>query len=118
MNYSFPFKIDKNGNTATVNDETHIKQMIEQILFTSPGERVNRPDFGCGLNQLVFASNSDELVISTQFLVQGSLQKWLGDLVTVESVMIKNDESKLVITIQYRIKNKSVSNVSQFTTEA
>jgi phage baseplate assembly protein W len=118
MHYAFPFSIEKNGTTARVDDETHIKQMIEQILFTSPGERVNRPDFGCGLNQLVFASNSDELVISTQFLVQGSLQKWLGDLITVESVMIKNNESKLVITIQYRIKNKSVSTVAQFVTEA
>ncbi|MDH3657592.1 MAG: GPW/gp25 family protein [Nitrosopumilus sp.] len=117
MHYNFPFQIDKNGNTATVDNDIHIKQMIEQILFTSPGERVNRPDFGCGLNQLVFASNSDELVISTQFLVQGSLQKWLGDLITVESVMIKNDESKLVITVQYKIKNKSASTVAQFTTE-
>lgn len=117
MQYHFPFKIDKNGCTATVDHETHVKQMMEQILFTSPGERVNRPDFGCGLNHLVFASNGDELVISTQYLVQGSLQKWLGDLITVESVLIKNNESKLIITIQYRIKNKSTSDVAQFTTE-
>lgn len=117
MHYSFPFQIDKNGKTTTVDDETHIKQMIEQILFTSPGERVNRPDFGCGLNQLVFASNSDELVISTQFLVQGSLQKWLGEFITVESVKITNNESKLVITIQYRLKDKPTSTVVQFSTE-
>jgi Baseplate wedge protein gp25 len=64
--------------------------MIEQILFTDLGERVNRPTFGSGINQLVFAPNSNELAAATQLLVQGALQQWLADLIHVESVAVKN----------------------------
>ena len=80
MNVNFPYKIDGQGRTATTSDDKHIRHLIEQVLFTSPGERVNRPDFGSGLLQLVFAPGSDELVATTQFLVQSTLQQWLGDL--------------------------------------
>ena len=66
--------------------DDHIRDLIEQVLFTAPGERVNRPNFGSGLLQLVFAPNSDELAAATQFLVQGALQQWLGDLIQVEGV--------------------------------
>lgn len=118
MDFNFPFKIDKKINkTATTDYDSHIKQLIELILFTSPGERVNRPTFGSGLNQMVFAPNSDEIATATQFLIQGALQQWLGDLIKVESVLVKNNDSKLNVTVQYIIKTSQQRHVSEFPKE-
>lgn len=86
---AYPYHIDNTGRTADVDYDQHIRQLIEQLLFTSPGERVNRPDFGTGLSQMVFAPNSDELATATEYLVQGALQQWLAELIHVESVQIK-----------------------------
>ena len=80
MNIAYPFHIDGRGRTADADNEEHIRQMIEQLLFTSPGERVNRPDFGTGLMQLIFAPNSPELAAATEFTVQGALRQWLGEV--------------------------------------
>lgn len=115
LNYNFPFKIDaKTNKTSTTDYDSHIRQLIEVVLFTSPGERVNRPTFGSGLNQLIFAANSDELSTATQFLVQGALQQWLGHLIKVESVVVKNDDSKLNISIQYVVNTDQQRHVSEF----
>jgi phage baseplate assembly protein W len=92
MNIDFPLKFDNRGRTALTDDEAHVRDMIEQVLFTSPGERVNRPDFGSGLMQLVFAPNSTELAATTQLLVQGALQQWLGDLIQVHSVQVEGED--------------------------
>ena len=81
MNIDFPLHLDGGGRTATTDDDDHIRDMIEQVLFTNPGERVNRPDFGSGLLQLVFAPNSTELAAALQFTIQAALQRWLGDLI-------------------------------------
>ena len=75
--FDFPYHIDGRGRTAETDEDDHIRDMIHQVLFTNPGERVNRPDFGCGVGQLVFMPNSDALAAATQFLVQGSLTRWL-----------------------------------------
>jgi uncharacterized protein len=75
--------------------------MIYQVLFTSPGERVNRPDFGCGLLQLVFEPNSEALATATQFLVQGALQRWLADVIQVEQLGITSEEERLMVDIIY-----------------
>ena len=83
MEIDFPFYIDRGGRTATTDEGDHLRDLIEQVLFTTPGERVNRPDFGSGLLQLVFAPNSDELAATLQFTVQASLQQWLGDRLEV-----------------------------------
>lgn len=115
VQYNFPFKIGSDGRTATTSDEEHIRQLIEQVLFTSQGERVNRPDFGSGLNQLVFAPYNDELITATQFLVQGSLQRWLGDLIHVDLVQIQNRDSVLSISVRYIILKNSVQQTIQFT---
>jgi hypothetical protein len=80
MNIDFPYKFDHRGRTSETDYEDHIRDMIEQVLFTSPGERVNRPSFGSGLLQLVFAPNSEELAGTTQFLVQGALQELMASL--------------------------------------
>jgi phage baseplate assembly protein W len=101
---AFPFQVTPHGRVASATWEQHVEQMIEQVLFTAPGERVNRPDFGCGVMQLVFAAESDALVTATQFLVQGSLQRWLGDLIVVNAVVVQAQESTFAITVQYTLR--------------
>src|SRR4028118_1316131 len=86
MNIDFPFHFDARERTALTGDDDHIRDMIEQLLFTNPGERVNRPDFGSGLLQMVFAPNSPEIAAALQFTVQASLQQWLGDVIQGHSL--------------------------------
>src|SRR5215218_669812 len=119
INFNYPYKIDnKSGRTADIDDEErHIYQLIEQVLFTTMGERVNRPTFGTGINQLVFAPNSDQLATATQFLVQSSLQQWLGNLIRVELVSVESIESSLTISIQYSIIKNQERQVQTFTKE-
>lgn len=117
MNIDYPFHFDGRGRTAQAGDDDHIRDLIEQVLFTSPGERVNRPDFGCGLMQLVFAPNSGELATATQYLVQGSLQRWLGELIQIQAVDVTSDNSTLEVTVQYIIKRNQESHTEQFTRE-
>jgi hypothetical protein len=117
MEIAYPFRIDGRGRVAETSYEAHVRQMIEQVLFTNPGERVNRPDFGCGLLQLVFAPNSEELASATQFLIQGALETWLGDVITLEAVQVVADEARLVITIQYLIRETQQRQVSRFSRE-
>jgi phage baseplate assembly protein W len=114
MNVDFPFRFDGRGRTATTTDEEHIRDLIEQVLFTAPGERVNRPTFGSGLMQLVFAPNSDELAAATQFLVQGALQQWLGDTIQVESVQVDSQDTTLRVTVQYVIRRSQTRQVAEF----
>jgi phage baseplate assembly protein W len=104
MNLDFPYRFDGAGRTATATDDQHIRDLIEQVLFTSPGERVNRPDFGSGLQRLVFAPNSDELATAAQFLVQASLQQWLGDLIQVDEVQVESEESELRVAVLYTVR--------------
>lgn len=116
--YNFPYKIDGRGHTAIANEEHHIKQLIEQVLFTSLGERVNRPTFGSGISQLLFAPNSNELAAATQFMVQGALQQWLGNIIHVEAVKISNEESTLHVLVQYVIKRNQQRQETEFIREA
>lgn len=103
MQIRYPFGFDGHGRTATADDAAHIRQMIEQILFTNPGERVNRPDFGSGLLQLVFAPNSDALAAALKANVQGALQLWLGDVIDVRDLDVENRDSTLTVTVKYAI---------------
>ncbi len=114
MNIDYPFHFDDRGRTAATNDDDHIRDMIEQVIFTAPGERVNRPNFGSGLMQLVFQPNSDELAATTQFLVQGALQQWLGDLIEVSDVTVESDDSSLNVTVQYTIRRTKQRQSVQF----
>jgi phage baseplate assembly protein W len=79
----YPFHFDSRGRTAVSNKEDHIRDMIEEFIFTSPGERVNRPDFGSGIMQMVFAPNSPELATALQYTIQAGLQQYLGDLIVL-----------------------------------
>jgi len=115
MNIDFPYAFDNRGRTSDTTADDHIRDLIEQVLFTSLGERVNRPTFGCGLNQLVFAPNSPELAAATQFLVQGALQQWLGDLIVVESVQVESEDASLRVTISYVVRRTQTRKTSEFT---
>lgn len=115
MNIDFPFDFDGRGRTAETAYDDHIRDLIEQVLFTAPGERVNRPTFGTGLLQLVFAPNSPELAAATQFLVQGNLQQWLGDLIEVQSVAVQAIDSTLQVQVQYSIRRTQAAQTAQFT---
>lgn len=110
----YPLRFDDHGHTAETDRDDHIRDMIEQILFTSPGERVNRPDFGCGIQRQVFAPNSDALVAATQLMVQGALQQWMGDLIEVEGVDVQNDDSSLVVLVQYTVRLTQQRRIDQF----
>ena len=114
MHIGHPFQINGSGRTNVANDDDHIRQLIEQVLFTMPGERVNQPDFGSGLMQLVFGAPNDELVAATQFLIQGSLLQWLGELIEVEGVDVSDREGKLEITVHYTVRRNQQPQVAHF----
>jgi phage baseplate assembly protein W len=115
MSLDFPFQIDSRGRTAQTTDDDHIRDLIEQVLFTGPGERVNRPAFGSGLLQLVFMPTSDELATATQFLIQGALQQWLGDVVQVEAVAVERDDAAIRVNVQYVVRRTQERQVAQLT---
>ena len=114
MNVDFPFAFDGRGRTATTGVEDHARDLIEQVLFTLPGERVNRPDFGSGLLQLTFAPLSDELAAATQMLVQGALEQWVGDLVAVERVEVTASDSTLAVIVQYVVQRTGERRTDRF----
>lgn len=115
MNIDFPFQFDARGATATVGTDAHIRDMIEQLLFTNHGERVNRPDFGSGLVQLIFAPNSPELAAALQVTVQAELQRWLGDVIDVVNLEVESQEATLRILIQYVVKRTGAPQSVVFT---
>lgn len=104
MNIDFPFHFDARGRTASTTGDDHIRDMIEQLLFTNPGERVNRPDFGSGLLQMVFAPNSTELASALQFTMQAALQRFLGDLIDLRQLEVTAQEATLSVVVSYVIR--------------
>jgi phage baseplate assembly protein W len=114
MNVDYPYNIDASGRTARTGDEDHIRDMIEAVLFTAQGERVNRPTFGSGLMQLVFAPSGDEMATATQYLVQSALQQWLGDLIIIEDVQVNSQDSRLEVIIQYIVRQDQERQTARF----
>jgi uncharacterized protein len=97
------------GRTARRDDNAHARDMLELVLFTAPGERLNRPDFGCGLNQLVFLGNSPELALSVDLTVRGAVQRWLSGVLTLEELSVRSDDATLVIDMTYRLHSSGES---------
>ncbi len=114
MNIDFPFHFDNRGRTATTDDNDHIRDMIEQFLFTNAGERVNRPDFGSGLMQMIFAPNSPELASTLQFTVQAGLQQWLGDVIEVQALEVVSEDAKLRVDIGYMVRRTRETRTTTF----
>jgi phage baseplate assembly protein W len=100
----FPYHLDASGQTAETDYEDHVRDLIEQLVLTSPGERVNRPDFGSGLLQLVFAPTSPEIAAALQFTVQAALQRWLGDVIDVRDLAVESEDSTLRVRIEYALR--------------
>ena len=111
----FPYRFDGRGRTATTNRENHIRDLIEQVLFTSPGERVMRPDFGSGLLALVFEPNSTGLTATTQMLLQGALQQHLSHLIAVQGVEVLHDDGALRVNVRYTMLLDRTTHSASFT---
>lgn len=109
----YPFQFGNQGRTAQTDTTGYIRDLIEQVLLTAPGERVMRPDFGSGVMQLVFAAASPEVAATVQFLVQGSLQQWLSDVIIVESVEVQSQDGALLITVHYIERRSQARGVAQ-----
>lgn len=115
MNLAYPFQVDGRGRTAAAADDAHIREMIEQLLFTNPGERANRPDFGSGLLQTVFQPNSPELAAALQFTLQAALQQYLGDLIQVDAVQVESDDNQLRVMVRYMVRRTQQPQTAAFT---
>ena len=113
-NLDFPFHFDRRGATALADERKHVRDLIEQLIFTSPGERVNRPDFGSGVLQLIFAPNSPELAATVQFTLQAALQRWLGDVIELRAVEVSALDSTLTIALAYAIRRTGELQSAQF----
>ena len=114
MYVDFPYQFDGYGRTGQTGLQDYISQLVEQVLFTSPGERVNLPAFGSGLLQLPFAPNSVEMAAATQFTVQAALQKWLGNYVKVQSVVATAEDAVLTVSVTYTPLSSDVSQIQTF----
>jgi phage baseplate assembly protein W len=116
MDLAFPYQLAFTGHTDE-QPADHIRDLIEQVLFTNPGERVNRPDFGTGLLEFIFGAESDELVAALQFMIQGALQQWLGEVIDVEGVVVQRQETALQVTVQYVERRTQQRRQAQFKRE-
>jgi uncharacterized protein len=115
MNIDYPFHFDSRGRTATTTDDEHIRDMLEELIFTNPGERINRPDFGSGVLQLLFAPNSPELAAALQFMMQAAIQRWLGDLIELKTLQVDSVDATLSIDVQYVIRRTNQTQTATFT---
>lgn len=116
MNVDFPYHVDGRRRTAGAGHDDHLRDLIEQVLFTTPGERVMRPDFGSGLLRLVFEPGGPELVAATQHIVLGALQQELGHLIALGSVEVAQEEGTLRVAVSYvelRTQERSTATFSR-----
>jgi phage baseplate assembly protein W len=114
VDIDFPLHFDGRGHTATTGESDHVRDMIEQLIFTNPGERVNRPDFGSGLLQLIFAPNSPELAATVQCTLEAALLHWLGDVIELVGVTVLAVDSTLTVEVRYRIRRTSEEQTAVF----
>ncbi|HEY2474806.1 MAG TPA: GPW/gp25 family protein [Candidatus Cybelea sp.] len=105
MNVRYPYGFDPTGQTAQCGGSDHIEQMLAQLLFTNPGERVMQPNFGSGVAQLVFAPNSPQLAATVEYTMQGAIQQYLGDVIALQSLTVTPDDSTLTIDISYVVRS-------------
>jgi uncharacterized protein len=114
MHLDYPFHVGGGGRTASTDDDDHVRDLVEQVLFTAPGERVNRPSFGSGILRLVFEPAGAEVAAATQFLVQSALQQWLSDVVEVQAVQVDSQDSTLVVAVRYRPRTSAETRTAVF----
>lgn len=110
----FPFHFDSRGATSGTTYDDHVRDMIEQLIFTNPGERVNRPDFGSGILQLIFAPNSPELAATVQFTLQAVVQRWLGEVIELRDLDVRATDSTLSIEMRYLLRRTGQEQTNTF----
>jgi phage baseplate assembly protein W len=115
VNVRYPYGFDSTGQTAHCDDADHIDQMLAQLLFTNPGERVMQPNFGSGVAQLIFAPNSPQLAATVEYTMQGAIQQYLGDIIALQSLTVTADDSLLTIDISYIVRSTGQSASLQLT---
>jgi len=115
IDIAFPFSVDGRGRTADADYAAHVRDMIELLLFTAPGERVMQPDFGCGLLDLIFEPNSPELAATLQISIQAQLQRWLGDVITAVALDVASEDDVLRITLSYVVRATGAQATETFT---
>ncbi len=116
INIDFPYQFDRWGRTASTSYENHIRDLIEQLLFTTPGERVNRPDYGCGILSLIFSPNGPELATALQMTIAAAIERWLGDLIDLNTLEVKSEDASLFITVQYLVQSTGEEQTATFRT--
>jgi uncharacterized protein len=114
----FPYHLDERGRTATTSRDDYIRDLIEQVLFTAPGERVMRPDFGSGVLALVFEPNSATLAATTQMLIQSALQQYLADLIAVRGVEVSSSDGMLRVDVTYTVLLDRATHTASYATPA
>jgi uncharacterized protein len=114
MEVDYPTHVDLQGRTALTGPDDHLRDLVEQVLFTTPGERVNRPDFGTGLLQLAFEPNSEPLASATRVAVQAALQRALGELIEVREVLVAADDAALQVTVGYLVRRTGATRRDSF----
>ncbi|MBP0452560.1 GPW/gp25 family protein [Kitasatospora sp. RG8] len=118
VDVAFPFRFDERGRTAAPADyDRHVRDLLEQLLFTAPGERVNRPDFGCGLNQLLFGPNSPELAATVEYTARAAVQRWLGDVLDLVELRATAVESVLTVEVRYVVRRTRQAAEARFARE-
>jgi phage baseplate assembly protein W len=113
-NVAFPRHFDRRGRTAEVDHDRYVRQLIEQVLFTAPGERVNRPTFGSGLTQLLFAPVDVSVGAAAQLTAQTALQSWLGDRSELLDLAVRVDDTRLEVTVSYVVRRTGTPSSDTF----
>ena len=106
VGWQFPIQTDEKGKIAMARYEESIRQAIWMILGTAKGERVMRPDFGCGIHDLVFAVNSAGTAGRVAAEVRRALIQW-EPRIDIENVTATSGDSRsnqLLIDIEYRVR--------------
>ncbi len=101
--FAFPYRIAPTGTTASVTREAQIRDMVEQVLFTRKGERINRPEFGAGMHEMLFSENAPEIAAAAQHMVQAALQQWLAEVIEVRAVRAEAIENLLKVDVVYAL---------------
>lgn len=112
--WDFPARIDGSGRTAATTYDGHVRDLIEQVLFTTPGERVMRPDFGCGLLHQVFEPGGPDVAAATQYLAHSALERELGEVIVIDGLSVEARDAALVVTVSYVVRRTQAHQVAEF----
>ncbi|HZH03072.1 MAG TPA: GPW/gp25 family protein [Myxococcaceae bacterium] len=113
-NLHFPFQLGDRGVPLTANYLQTVRQQLEQLLFTVPGERVNRPRFGCGIQRLVFGSASPEAATAAEYVIKINIQEFMGELVKLDAVKVTAEDATLFVDILYTLRDTGEERAETF----